>query len=114
MSTTNRPICELFVLIAALAQQDGISPLNKLGGLWRREIDEHWTLWVNGMPSPMSTENGVTVEPYCAFIEFNGWPAGSFDSFGGVMAAGEIANETALCGAIRKILGEMPVAGGAR
>jgi len=36
------------------------------------------------------------VPPFNCYVEFNGWPAGVFNPFGGIIAAGELANRPRL------------------
>lgn len=49
----------------------------------------------------MTCTEGVTVEPFHCYIEFNGWPAGVVAPWGGVIAAGDVANEAAFLAAVK-------------
>ena len=51
-------------------------------------VDDRWVVKVNG-----HREQVESVPPFSALLEFNGWPAGIIDPFGGTIAAGELANE---------------------
>lgn len=47
-------------------------------------IDTTWNAWLNphGEES-LTEEGGVPVPPFSAYVTYNGWPWGLFDSFGG-------------------------------
>ena len=94
----------VIILIAELAEKDGIIPLSKFPGVWERKIDEHWTVIGNGHNEPKEYRNSK-VAPFTFHIYFNGWPAGVIDPGGGVICAGAIANEETFCKALEKTLG---------
>ena len=92
-------------LILDLWKHDGIEPLSKLPGLWERKLDDRWTLWVNGHGDAMPTkpDGGFKLEPYCVYVEFNGWPWGNFAITGqGCIGAGALANYETFCDALRR------------
>lgn len=99
-------------LILAIHRQDNAPSLNILPGLWKRVVDEHWTFWVNGHREARAIEDsllgsqGARVNPYDCWVEFNGWPAGSFSlpTGEGVIAAGQAANYETFCEALRRVL----------
>lgn len=93
-----------YMLIADIAEKDGVTPLNNLPGVWERKIDEHWTIAVNGHREEKK-HKGVPVPPYCCYVEFNGWPAGLFTPYGGQFAAGDLANEDSFIKALEGVLG---------
>lgn len=72
-------------------------------------IDEHWWAWMNGAKEPRKIEDapaqsmayGMEVPPFTAAVFFNGWLAGLVDPGGGTLCAGAVANENALCAAMR-------------
>lgn len=106
-------------LILDLHKHDGTLPISKLPGLWKRKLDERWTFWVNGhMDGPRKVEDGdqggqgFEVHPGDVFVEFNGWPAGSFSLITGegIIAAGAAANYETFCDALRGALAEPKVA----
>jgi hypothetical protein len=100
-ATTNRPLSALFLKIAELAEAIGLRSIKSLPGCWEFQIDGTWWIAVNGHDEPMATSKGGTpVPPFMAYVEFNGWPAGLLDPYGGMLAAGTIANEAALTRAI--------------
>lgn len=84
-------------LMAQLGIKDRITPMPETG--WTRELDEHWTFHVSS--ATPTVFHGVTVPPFHAYLEYNGWPAGLINPFGGTVAAGREANEDALVAALR-------------
>ena len=102
---SNQPITLAFVKIAALAKADGIVSTNNLPGCWERQIGDWW-IAVNGHDKPVKCSHGGTVPIFNAYLEFNGWPAGVIDPFGGLIAAGDGANEDSFIAAIDAALKE--------
>lgn len=97
-------ISEAFAKIAALAAHDGVKAINELEGCWEREIGEWW-IAVNGHTENTACSRGASVWPFNCYVEFNGWPAGMFDPYCGIIvASGEAANEDALIAAIDALL----------
>jgi hypothetical protein len=94
-------VSELFKLIADLAIARNLHPLHKHPDCCEIVVDENWTIAVNGHREPRKYKD-VTVEPFCAYVEWCGWPAGIIGIAGGMIAAGELANEAALCEALKK------------
>ena len=96
-----RAICEGFYALSLLAEATGDAlPLNKHDGCWEHQIDEQWWCAVNGHKEEMECSHGGKVPSYSALIEFNGWPAGIIDPFGGIVAAGTVANEDSFIAAV--------------
>jgi len=95
------PITEVFDLIALLAIKLESAPMTRWPAGWTCKVDEHWTITLNGNETPLHRDDGVAIPPFHCFAEFNGWPAGLFSPFGGLIAAGVAANEEALMAAIR-------------
>ena len=95
----------IFDLAAQIADKEGGVPLNKHNGCWVKKLDEHWTIAINGHGEPKKYNN-CDIPPYTMYVEFNGFPAGIVDPFGGVMATGELANEDALIAILKSVLGE--------
>jgi hypothetical protein len=89
----------IFILLAKLAEKDGAAPLNKHQDCWERQIGE-WCIAINGHRDKRKCSHGPSVPPFNCYCEFNGWPAGIFDPIGGVIAAGEAANEDTFAAAI--------------
>lgn len=92
---------DIWDALMRIAKVDGVVPLNKHEGLWRCTVDGRWVFWVNGHREPISV-NEIKVLPYQVYVEYNGWPAGSFDPHAGVIAAGEAANVFTFRDAMRK------------
>jgi hypothetical protein len=90
----------LFVLLCELAEKDDAAPLLKHAGCWERQIDEHWWIAVNGHREEKQNSHGGMVPPFNCMVEFNGWPAGLFDPYNGIIAAGEAANEETFAAAL--------------
>lgn len=59
---------------------------------------------MNGHKTPMRCSHGIEVPPFSVYVQFNGWPAGILDAGGGVLAAGEAANEKNFIDALKKRL----------
>lgn len=94
----------IFILIAELAAAVGASPVRDK--LWQYRVNEHWTLAVNGCQDEqefiaLGSETRHKLDPYHAYVEFNGWPAGVFQPYGGSFAAGSAANETTFAAALK-------------
>ena len=90
----------IFILLAKLAEKDGAAHINNLPGCWERQIGKHWWVAINAHGEAKKCTKGAEVEPINCYVEFNGWPAGVFTPFGGVIAAGDAANEETLTSAI--------------
>jgi hypothetical protein len=84
----------VFMAIADYAIRKGAAPLHRHVGCWEAQVDASWWIAVNGHGTPMATSRGgEMLPPYHAYVEYHGWPAGLLHAGGGVMAAGEAANE---------------------
>lgn len=83
----------LFLAIAEFAHRKGVKSIKDLPACWEAAVGDHWWIAVNGHGVPVACSHGGDVPPFSAFVEFNGWPAGILDPMGGVIAAGELANE---------------------
>jgi hypothetical protein len=94
-------VSELMLAIMELAERLGVSKINELPGCWEHRVDEHWWIALNGHREETLCENGTSVPPFHAYIEFNDWPAGLVGLNGGAIAAGTIANEDSLLAALR-------------
>lgn len=99
-----------FHLIALVAQHDGVQGIVARPGCWERDLPDGWRISVNGHADPTDNSDGVPVPPFTVYVQYNGWPAGFIDPMGGVLAAGEAANEAAFRAALQKAIDE-PKAG---
>ena len=89
-------IPECLLKVADLALALGVESYTTLPACWEHQVDEHWLIKVNGHKE---TIDGI--EPAWMMVWFNGWPAGSVHPvLGGVIAAGEIANEDTFIAAL--------------
>ncbi len=85
-------ICEAFGVLAELILAQGVRDLHMQPGVYELAIDSRWKVAVNAHREPEAW-GGAEIPPYSAAIEYNGWPAGLIDQHGGIIAAGECANE---------------------
>lgn len=95
---------DIWEAVFALAQADGVAPLNKHPGCWYRRLDQRWEIAINGHGEPVTHPfEGCPheVPPFSIFAMFNGWPAGIIDPFGGSICAGELANIDSFVAALR-------------
>jgi hypothetical protein len=88
---SNTKISAAFVLLVERCGREHGTPLPKRL-LAVGNADEGWHVLLNPTPSAIDG-----VDPFDAQVKWNGWPAGSFGPYGGVVAAGDAANESALC-----------------
>lgn len=97
------PFSAAMLAIAELLHALGKSPANKVAGPLVHDVDEHWRVVLNGHnESVRYGEHGeIEVPPFHCYIEFNGWPAGLLSPYGGVIAAGALANEPAFVAACK-------------
>jgi hypothetical protein len=94
-----------FMEIAKLAEALGVKEINKLDGCWECQVDEQWHVAVNGHPYVQQVQRdgaGWSIDPFHCYVEFNGWPAGSFHPHGGWIGAGGLANEEAFIEALQR------------
>ena len=97
----NDPICEAFGVLAALGCAVGAERFAGSGECWEHQIDDQWFVAMNTSDAPIDCSHGPKVKPYHAFVEFNGFPAGSINPYGGIIAAGDAANEDSFIAAMR-------------
>lgn len=98
------PIAAAFCAMADLCIALGEHPLHKHEGCWEHQIDEHWWIALNGHPEKRlmrKLPHMEPLEPFHAYVEWNGWPAGIITAFGGILCAGECANEDTFIAALR-------------
>lgn len=104
-------LCEAFSVMAELATALGVSKIGNLPGCWEHQIDDQWWISVNGHDKAVSNRDGFNVEPFSMAITYNGWPAGICYRNGGLIAAGECANEdtfiSAMQAAIQRVSGSV-------
>jgi hypothetical protein len=94
---------EIMTTIAELARTLGVHHINQLVGCWEMDVNEDWWFALNGHDDVVVCSHGVKVQPYTAYVEWQGWPAGMVDPYGGMLAAaGESANEDTFLAALRQ------------
>ena len=95
-------ISEAFMEIVELAGRLGVSRIDKIPGCWEVDVDGRWWVAVNGHREPTKCSRASTpLEPFEAYVEFNGWPAGGLTPAGGWIAAGGVANEDTFIEALK-------------
>jgi hypothetical protein len=92
---------EVFFEIVQLGMAAGAERINELPGCWEYQVSDGWWIAVNGHREPKTCSKGAEVPPFHAYVEWCGFPAGIVGPRGGVIAAGEAANEDTLIGALR-------------
>ena len=97
-------VSEAFALCIELGDatldKQGYEKLSVYPGVLKMHVDDRWTVKCHA-------QHGQQVDgldPFLFYVEFNGWPAGIISVNGGIIAAGAIANEDALCKAVRERL----------
>lgn len=95
-----------WVGVCMLAMKDGVVPASSApGGIYEREFGP-WRVMLNGTGEEKpKTDKHPYIEPFGIYVEFNGWPAGIIGPGGGIIAAGDAANEDAFIAAIEVELG---------
>ena len=92
---TTKPMTVVFGKVVELADVLGVESINDYPGCWEYRISDKWLLKLNGHPEEVDG-----IPPFHAYVEFNGWPTGVFNPWGGEIAAGEAANEDILIEAL--------------
>lgn len=96
-------VCEAFEALCELCMALGEAPANKHPDCWECKVDERWSIAFNCHKEPKrSSLSDVVVQPFNCYVQYNGWPAGVFDPTGGVIAAGEGANEDTFIAALKE------------
>lgn len=97
---TEPVVAEAFAKIADLGKSLGVKSINKLPACWEIQIDERWWLAINGHKEEIECSTGDKAPSFHAYIRYNEWPAGLIYPGGGIIAAGECANEDTFIEAI--------------
>ena len=109
MATDKIQIPECFNKVAELAIKLGAAPLNKHPGCWEYDVDDQWSIKLNGH----DTETDG-IPPFLLAVSYNGWPAGIVSpTEGGVIAAGTSANEDTFIEALDRAIAVVDAARGA-
>ena len=99
------PITEAFLLITELAKLLDAAPLSKHSGCWEVVLDSEWRIAVNGHREKKQSSLGKVAPFHCA-VEYNGWSAGMFHPYGGIIAGDRQANESAFIEALKNKIAE--------
>ena len=102
---------EAFVVLCDLADAVGAKqPLSEYAGCWEHKIDEKWFVACNAHQEPKAVvgiPGGMAhggkpfmLDPFHAYVEYNGWTAGVFNPRNGTFAAGSGANEDTFIAAV--------------
>ena len=102
--TLEKPIILLFKLIADLGDKTGAAPATKFEGCWEHQVNDKWWLALNAHTHDVKCSHGSEVPPFHCYIEYNGWPAGIVNPYGGEIVAHENANEDLLIAALEAAL----------
>lgn len=94
-------ITEAMMAVADYAQSMDMVPVNKVEGCWENQVNEQWWIAVNGHQENKLCSKNIDVPPFTCYVEFNGWPAGYINPYGGVLAAGTAANEETFVAALK-------------
>ena len=96
--------------IAELANTLGVEKINEFEGAWLHQLDDNWTIAVNGHSKKIKCDPegtmGADIPPYSAAVWWNGWLAGLISPGGGTIAAGELANEDTFIEALERKINE--------
>lgn len=92
----------------ALALKDRVGVIADLpGGIYERQIGDLWRIVFNGgAKTREQDDHAPKLPPFSVYVEFNGWPAGIIGPSGGILAAGDAANEDTFIAAIEAELGQ--------
>jgi len=62
------------MLLAELVLALGDTNIKSRPGLYYQRIDDRWEFWLNPHREPLDTDEGTTVPPFAAYLQWNGWP----------------------------------------
>lgn len=85
MSAETENYTLMFLLLADLAIATGAAPINEHPDCWEIVLDgpPQLRISVNGHEEKRCDSQGVFVNPFHAYIEYNGWPWAIFSPHGG-------------------------------
>lgn len=89
-------LSEAFVIVVRLAELLGVSHINKLPGLWRCQIDDHWSIAINAKEAAIES-----IPTHHMSVEYNGWPAALLNPFQGAFVISEHVNEDTFIAAVK-------------
>jgi hypothetical protein len=104
-ATQEQPITQVFALLCELAFALGVRSIKDLPGCWTHRIDGQWEVCINGHRHAVACPHcKVTVPPFHAYLQFNGWTAGVISPHSGTLADGALANERTLVEALQQAI----------
>lgn len=98
---TTDQICTAFVEVCEYSYAMGARDINKKPGCYESQVDDHWWFAINPHGETYKCSRGASVPGLHVYVEFNEFPAGIISAYGGVLAAGEAANEQTFIAALR-------------
>lgn len=98
------PIAQAFYEIALLGKRLGVENVGAMQGCWEHQIDDHWWIALNGHDTPtLCSKADNPIEPFTAYLEYNGLPAGIVDTYGGCFVRlGDRSGEDVFIEALQK------------
>ena len=94
-------ISEAFLAIIDWATSLGAKHIKDLPGCWEHDLGDQWWIAINGHSVRTDCSHGPIVEPFSAYVEFNGLPCASIGyQEGGIIGSDDM--EDRLIDALRK------------
>jgi len=81
-------ITEAFSIVMQLAEKLGVRKINEIEGCWEVDVNESWSLSLNGHKESTKDSSGCEVPPFEMSITYNGLPAGIIGPTGGIIFSG--------------------------
>lgn len=94
-------IAAAWYAVVEMAGRLGMENITDLDG-WDYQVDDNWKIHMNTKPNEV-LHDGVNLCPFGVAVEWNGFPAGLIAPGGGIIAAGDCANEDAFIAARGKV-----------
>lgn len=87
---SNRPISELYALLAEFGLSTGCGNLKDSVGCWEHAIDKHWWCAANGHEEPTSCSRDCLVDPFhfVIFRDLSTWPTAIVGPYEGIVVCG--------------------------
>ena len=103
MGDKSDTVVEAFYILAKLCEALDEAPLNKHNDCWECVIDKSWKIAVNGHQEPKKCSlTDIPIDPFHCYVEYNGWPVGILNPYGGTIVASKRANENTFIEAVRE------------
>ncbi len=90
---TTDTFAEAFLAVVDYCEAKGASPLDRHEGCYEADVDEVWSIAVNGHRVPEECGQGSEVAPFHCAVFWRGHLAGILHPYGGELAAHENASE---------------------